>query len=329
MATPPVLPVVTNPEAEENARQFGKDFGVQYGPAGGGPRRNIGKEMLQLEKETRELHILMRSMQPPPAFVVNMQNFPLHVNGVLHDGLVAPPCPDHEKYVVYLIQTYMVAVKDGGDGKFTPYAEPPMKLALDFEREFGGEDGQGGVCYLPGTQDILKTPGAKVTRIVDALGNTEDTTVEQVLNRAEARMIAFAQQRYQEAETEWVKPNGQRNIIQEPHRRAALILLSRGLIAQKPVWMTMTRAEANIGANCPSCMAQTQKGQIMCNKCPYVLDVDKAWSEGIINKDNPALRRLGAEKLEGFGFTQEEILWLIPSYGSEKKGKGKKAEKPE
>lgn len=312
MGAPPVIPAHTYDE--ENARQFARDF-PDLKPNQG--NRGKGKEVVALERRVRDLHVTMRAMEPPACVIVNMNPFPLTIAGPLHDGIYVPPCPEGEEYAVKVIKDYGISVADEGDAKYVPHAEPPMKLAFDFERIFGDEAGYGGVFYYPGSVELLKKRETKVQRIIDAQGNIENVTIAELFDRARTRQLVLCEKMYAEAELEWNKPNGQRNIITERHKRSALVLLRAGKISEKPVWISLTRTEANIGEKCPSCTKQLQKKQVKCDSCDYIVDIERAVELSIVERDNPQLKRLGVDRLIELRFSDEEIAWLCPGYDPE------------
>ena len=326
-----------------NAANFKKEY-TGFDPSPLAKGRGKGAWVIALERKVIALHTAMKAMQPPPCVVVNMNPFPLRVNGTLFDDLVVPACPPQYDFITYEIPAYKFCTGDEGDLKFSLTPVPPMALAYEFEREFGGEECQGGVFYYPGKLSIHlpDQPGkfnpaiasTVVTRLASSAGDLEDVTIGDLYQRALGKMRAYCLKLVNEANNEFNKPNGQRNIVTQAHRRAAVVAVNHGWIADAPSWVNRTKEEARYGEKCPGCRAQLEVDQVRCSKCLHVIDVEKAFELGMIHSDDPAMRRLGAEKLLDMGFDHDQIKYLIPSYEPAEKQPRKqqpkaKKEKPE
>lgn len=235
------------------------------------------------------------------ASVINMNPFRLKVNGVLHDDLVVPACPDDAAYVQYPIPYFKMDKKDLGDGVFIPYAEPPIKLAYDFEREFYEH---GGVFFVPGIQPLSEIMDKEVKRNIkgEPLQN-----VKHLFDIAEKRMLKYCWAKYHEANTEWAKPNGQRAIVNEIHRRSVLTLMKAGELKDKPVWVAMKPGEGKQLQKCPACKHDAEAGAII-HSCGYVWDVIEAYDLGMISHDHTAIRRMGAEQMLARGLDPAAYL---------------------
>jgi hypothetical protein len=259
------------------------------------------------------------------AVVINLQPFPLHVNGVLVDHMVVPGVDeDTEKsghvyyfetkidgrelkipYVAYLIPHYVQDKKDLGDFNFVPYAEPPSKLAYDFEHEFVGEGKPGGVFFylgdgIPGLSEGEVDPDKKISR---AIKGEQQTTIRALFERAYKQMIRFAQAKFREADAEATKPNGNRSIINKFHRDAVKTLIRAGyMTAEKtPSWFTLTHIESTSGVRCPVCRKTNEKGAIACATCNYVYDVAAAYDHGVIGPDSTHIRRMSVKDMRERG----------------------------
>lgn len=322
--------IPTPAEFVDNYPGFRPDLAVQ------GLKVPASEEMQRYAKLCKEVDDNMERQGFSLAVVINMQPFPLHVNGVLVDHMIVPACTEENgtairyfegqdpatgrqlkvPYVAYLVGHYIQAFKDLGEHNFVPYAEPPLKLAYDFENEFTGENKPGGVFFYAG-EEAPDHPDVGLDKLINRhIPGEGKVTLRQLFLKAYKQMVAAANKRYREAENEYAKPNGNRHYIGDTHRRAALILLREGIIAEKPAWMTLTRAESSIGEKCKVCKKDSQKGALLCPSCGYVFDVTGAYDAGAIDQTSTYMRRMPVADMVERDIDPAKI---IPGY---KPGKG-------
>jgi hypothetical protein len=141
----------------------------------------------------------------------------------------------------------------------------------------------------------------------NARTSSNDETIKQRINDAKVRLIAWAWKQKRDADSEWNSPNriGARN-INEIHRALVNLLLNEGEISpdDRPVWLERTRAEANLGAACQRCKADTKQDAMMCAACGFILDPRQAYELGEIDEENPALMRLSRKVLDEMNLSE-------------------------
>jgi hypothetical protein len=292
MSTNSVSPVNIDP------KQFAHDFpGFDPRPewARNGAPREQDWTKLELERQATDLDRIMTLMNPVCGTVVNMNPFPLKVNGVLHDDLVVPACPDNLPYIRYRIGHYKTAFKDQGEAKFVVYGEPPLQLAYEFEREFFE---MGGVYFYPGDFPP-ETDVVLDTKFIRPEGRSfTEITIREARDAAQKRQLAWCWKYFNEAQNEWNAQNGNRKIIGEWHRRAALVLLKHREIEEsdKPLWMNLKREQTKM-TTCPVCDNAVRKAAVICQHCGFPFDPIKAYDLGMITPDSTHLRRASDEDL--------------------------------
>jgi hypothetical protein len=313
MGTPVLSP------ANIDSKQFSHDFpGFDPRPDWARPQgapREQDWTKIDLEKQAIDLDRIMKLMNPVCGTVVNMNPFALKVNGVLHDDLIVPACPDDLPYIRYRISHYKAAYKDQGEAKYVVYGEPPLQLAYEFEREFFE---QGGVFFYPG--DFPLEGDVLDSKFIRPEGRLfSETTIRESMESAKKRQIAWCQKYFNEAQNEWNAQNGNRKIIGEWHRRAALVLLKYREIeeADKPVWMSLKREQTRMTV-CPVCDNTVRKAAVLCTSCGFPFDPIKAYDLGMITPESTHLRRASDEDLLARGLDPAKYK---PAYKKAKKAK--------
>jgi hypothetical protein len=288
-------------------------------------------ETQRYQKLISELHSQMNLQGYAAASVINMNPFPLEVNGVLFDDIVVPACPPEQPFIRARIGHYKTFTADMGDAVLVPKAAVPVQLAYEFEREF---QWGGGVFFYPGDIEPFDKNGNLVNTKVDrsnlaGLRGEKPVSIAELYKRAEDLLIKTCWKRVHYATAEFTRPNGMRNAVNELHRNAVKVLIARNrmLPTDKPAWAEIQRGEALAVEKCKVCRKDVEQGAVLCSNCGYVFDVEAAFEGGMIGMDNPQLRRLGAKKLLELDFSEEQVSALVPGFTPKaKKGDDKKAD---
>jgi hypothetical protein len=255
-----------------------------------GRRRGVDEMTIRRMEKLLSLEHRLKVTGVQPATILNMNPYPLRVNGVLLDDIVVPPCPKGRPYSLHVIREHRISWRDEQDDNWTPVESVPIILAREFESTYYS---QGGVVIFQGD-------GERANFL-------EDPTIKQRLNEAKVRLIAHAWKQKRDADGEWNSPNriGARN-INEIHRALVNLLLNEGEISpdDRPVWLERTRAEANLGAACQRCKADTKQDAMMCAACGFILDPRQAYELGEIDEENPALMRLSRKVLDEMSLSE-------------------------
>jgi hypothetical protein len=261
-----------------------------------GRRRGVDEMTIRRMEKLISLEHRLQVTGVQPATILNMNPYPLRVNGVLLDDIIVPPCPKGRPYSMLVIRQHRISWRDEQDDNWTPVESVPIILAREFESTYYG---QGGVVIFQGDGER--------THFLN------DETIQQRIKDAKVRLIAWAWKQKRDADSEWNSPNrvGARN-INEIHRALVNLLLNEGEISpdDRPVWLERTRAEANLGVACQRCKADTKQDAYMCAACGFILDPRQAYELGEISEEDPALRRLSRKELDELNlseFVQENL----------------------
>lgn len=274
-----------------------------YGPA---PitKKTKSLESLRLEQGSRELMIQMEAQGWMPAMVINLNPWPIKVNGVLHTEIL-PACEFGEKYSAVCIGTYQQDTRDRGDGNWTCHAFVPMQLAQDFIEECKITK-WGGVFYYPGRMlpDDPHMPQELKER------------VQKEWRAAEKKQLSWARACFNLADRAYNQPNGDKRIIGDLERKAALWLLSKGYIKEKdkPRWVDATNEEAALQVECPGCRKKADPQAIACGtgNCTYVFRPYEAYINGMVLETHPSLKRLPQRVLNELGLEHIKSIAHLP-----------------
>jgi hypothetical protein len=227
-----------------------------------------------------------------PATVINMNPWPIRVNGVHFSSILPSACPDDKDFSVHVIrhnpEDPVIDWADTGDAKYMPSELVPIVLAKEFEQ--GQYLTEGGVVAYEGDHDPLRDP--------EVVGRMKE---------ARDRMERYMIELYTEAQGLYMQANkvGIGNIGVK-HRKAGAYLFRRRLISEKPAWLEITRAESDIAEPCPRCKAEPKKGAYGCPECGYIFDPEQAYLKMEIAATDISLARLPRKKLEELGITEEQ-----------------------
>jgi hypothetical protein len=229
-----------------------------------------------------------------PATLINCLPEPLAVNSCMPDlSRRIPSCKLNDEFTAYCWAAPVVEVIMS-EGVRTPIDYVPRQMAEEFEREYTGENGPGGVMIFDGT----------IEEFLDAKENDPETKQRfaDCVERAVVRMTT----RYIDANNSWNTPNHQLSAnITHIHRDAASRLKHLGRLPEnvEPEWMDLKTQQQNVSKPCPVCRTVPRPGAIICTtgSCNYVFDVAAAFEARLIDENSPLLERLTRAEVERLG----------------------------
>jgi hypothetical protein len=266
-------------EIEQQRAELGREFGNPEQVKISDRANGINPEYFA------DLQALMdrySDMPPEPAYVLNLNPYPLRIASPALANITIPACPFDEDFVAFKFTGVRYEMKLTGDGKYTPVPFEPFLDARAYLRTQLAQE-RGGVVIYRGDKDP-----------------DTDPVIQKELVIARAQMLHFCKEKVREANGEWntINRSGHRN-IGDIHRTAALYLLHIGELDRRPEWLNASLAESNLGDKCPSCKARPERGAAMCTGCGFILDPRAAWELGIIAEpEHVCFRRLSREVLE-------------------------------
>lgn len=268
------------------------------------PGRNwTAKRRAELER------LLQQTEAEMPVTILNLNPFPLKINGGVYFPDQVPCCMAGEPYAVHVIRNTRWGHRDlGCDSQNMMQMEPvpaiPLVQAAEYIREFvQQESGFGGVlCYVGDHAPSTIASGAKV-RIPEIAHHNGEFYVE-VNERDFHETLAAVRQkrngsilRRLQSANSWYENDSQRMNVNDGHRDMARMALAEGLIKELPRWVMQatTEAEQQTPA-CPSCASQPKAGATLCVNCGHIFDVVAAYRNARIAYGAVEMDRLTAEE---------------------------------
>jgi hypothetical protein len=294
--------VVITPEMQRNNAEalLGQDPGKFRDPG----RRWTAKRYDEIQR------MLKQADADKPVTILNLNPFPLKINGGVFFPEEVAACPPGQPYTVHVIRESRWGHKDlGCDAQNTMQMEPvpaiPLVLAAEYIREYVQQDGGfGGVlCYVGDHDPSTMKKGASIRVPEVAYSDTGEFYVQirerdfhTSLGAIRKKRNASILQRLQSANA-WYENDSQRMNVNDTHRDLARLALQEGLIPELPRWVmqanTLTEKQPD---PCPSCASTPKAGAILCMNCRHVFDVVEAYRHARIAYDAVEMDRLTADE---------------------------------
>jgi hypothetical protein len=159
---PHILDAAEKATADEQRRSFATAFSnVAPDPSALTPdnplgrRRGVDEMTIRRMEKLISLEHRLQVTGVQPATILNMNPYPLRVNGVLLDDIIVPPCPKGRPYSMLVIRQHRISWRDEQDDNWTPVESVPIILAREFESTYYG---QGGVVIFQGDGERDQLP---------------------------------------------------------------------------------------------------------------------------------------------------------------------------
>lgn len=245
-----------------------------------------------------------------PVTILNLNPFPLKINGgmLFPDEIAA--CPVGKPYTRHVISETRWTHKDLGADiqnmmQFEPIPILPVVQACEYIREYVQQDGgDGGVLCYVGDQDpatIKKGTQVRVPELAyDDRGEMYVTQMirdfHEALALVKLRRNAAILRRLQSANA-WYENDSQRMNVNDIHRDLARLAVDEGLIPELPRWVMQANMLAEKQPDpCPSCASIPKSGAILCVNCNHIFDVIAAYKNTRIAYGSLEFERLTAEE---------------------------------
>jgi hypothetical protein len=247
------------------------------------------------EQRSATMHRRLAHTKMQPATLINCLPVPLAVNSCMPElSRRVPACTLKDKFTAYCWAKPIVEVIMS-EGVRTPIDYVPRQMAEEFEREYTGENGPGGVMIFDGTIDEFL-----------AAMEEEDAEVKAAFEECNERAVVWMTAKYTDANNSWNTPNHQlAGNITHIHRDSASRLKHMGRLPEnvEPEWMDLKTQRQNATAPCPVCRTVPRPGAIICTtgSCNYVFDVAGAFQAKLIDENSLLLERLTRAQVEKLG----------------------------
>jgi uncharacterized Zn finger protein (UPF0148 family) len=297
MATVIITPEMQRANAEA---LLGQDPGKFRDPGQRWTAKRFG-EMQRLLKQTEA---------DRPVTILNLNPFPLKINGGVYFPDEVPACPPGKPYSVHVIKATRWGHKDlGCDAQNMMQMEPvpaiPVVLAAEYIREFVQQEGGfGGVlCYI-GDQNpasfkrdaSIRVPEVAYNELGEFYVEVYERDFHETLASVTEKRNASILRRLQSANS-WYENDSQRMNVNDTHRDMARLALAEGLIPELPRWVLQAhQLHAKQPDPCPSCASQPKNGATLCANCGHVFDVVAAYKNARISYGAVEMDRLTAEE---------------------------------
>jgi hypothetical protein len=297
MATVVITPEMQRANAEA---LLGRDPGKFRDPG----QRWTAKRFSEIQR------LLKQAEADKPVTILNLNPFPLRINGGVYFPDEVPACPPGKPYAIYVIRETRWGHKDlGCDAQNVMQMEPvpaiPLVLAAEYIREYVQQDGGfGGVlCYIgdhePGTIKkgaMIRVPEVAYTDRGEFYVEVRERDFHETLSSIRKKRNSSILQRLQSANA-WYENDSQRMNVNDTHRDLARLALEEGLIPELPRWVMQANPAAEQQAPpCPSCAVIPKTGAILCVNCGHIYDVVQAYKNGRIAYGAVEMDRLTTEE---------------------------------
>ena len=245
-----------------------------------------------------------------PVTILNLNPFPLKINGGVFFPDEIAACPPGKPYTIHVIRETRWGHKDlGCDAQNTMQMEPvpaiPLVLAAEYIREYVQQDGGfGGVlCYVGDHPPISIKKGGTI-RVPEVAYNDRGEFYVEVRERDFHETLAAVRskrnssilQRLQSANA-WYENDSQRMNVNDTHRDLARLAVEEGLIPELPRWVMQANMLTDKHPDpCPSCAVIPKAGAILCVNCHHIFDVLQAYKLSRIAYTAVEMERLTADE---------------------------------
>lgn len=297
MATVVITPEMQRANAEV---LLGRDPGKFRDPG----QRWTAKRYTELQR------LLKQTEADKPVTLLNLNPFPLKINGGVYFPDEIPACKPGEPYAVYVVRETRWGHRDlGCDAQNMMQMEPvpaiPLVLAAEYIREYVQQEGGfGGVlCYVGAHHPETFKKGAKIRVPEVAYNDLGEFYVEvrerdfhEMLSAVRAKRNESLLRRLQSANA-WHENDSQRMNVNDSHRDMARLALHEGLIPELPRWVLQSNVLLEKQPEpCPSCASTPKAGAILCVNCGHIFDVVAAYKNARIAYGAVEMDRLTAEE---------------------------------
>jgi hypothetical protein len=256
------------------------------------------------------LRLLKQTDADKPVTILNLNPFPLKINGGVFFPDEVPACPAGRPYAAHVIRETRWGHKDlGCDAQNMMQMEPvpaiPLVLAAEYIREYVQQDGGfGGVlCYVGDRDpasfrkgDAIRIPEVAYNELGEFYVDVHERDFQQTLEAVRQKRNATILRRLQSANS-WYENDSQRMNVNDTHREMARLALAEGLIPELPRWVMQANPLLEKQPEpCPSCMATPKSGAILCLNCHHIFDVVAAYRHARIAYGAVEMDRLTAEE---------------------------------
>lgn len=262
-------------------------------------------------KRRSEIERLLKQTEAEvPVTILNLNPFPLSINGGVYFPDSIPACPPGKPYAVHVLKQTRWGHKDlGADAQNVMQMEPvpaiPMVQAAEYIREYVQQSGGfGGVlCYVgdhdPATikrGDKIRVPEVAYSDsgefYVDVQIRDFDETLATVRNKRNTSIL----NRLQSANS-WYENDSQRMNVNDTHRDLARLAVEEGLIPELPRWVMQANQLIEKRPDpCPACASVPKTGALICTNCrDYVFDVIAAYKHALIAYGHVSMDRMDAK----------------------------------
>jgi hypothetical protein len=281
-------------------------------PVRGARRMSKGEAWTSARRKEQEANFLYSGVSRP-AVVVNLNPFPLTVNGGMLFNTAIPACGDNDPYVSVVLDRTKWDYQDQGVGldnieHYYPIPCHPAQQATEYIREYTLEQNRGGVIVFMGTRvpddiDInVDIPIARSPEDQDATMRIEfiKRNLKEVWQAAESRRNEAIISRLQKATGNYERDET-RNLVNDNDRADARLARKIGLIPELPRWCLVSNLilGETLPDPCPACGAVPTKGAAICKSCnAYVFDIVKAYKASAIEYGHVSMDRATEEEWE-------------------------------
>ena len=262
-------------------------------------------------KRYQEIQRLLKQTEADkPVTILNLNPFPLKINGGVFFPDEVPPCLPGQPYAIHVIKQTRWGHRDlGCDAQNMMQMEPvpaiPLVLAAEYIREFVQQEGGfGGVlCYVGAHHPDTLKKGAKI-RVPEVAYNDLGEFYVEVRERDFHELLASVRQKRNESlvrrlqsANSWHENDSQRMNVNDSHRDMARLALHEGLIPELPRWVLQSSSLMEKQPEpCPSCASQPKTRAILCMNCGHIFDVIAAYKNARIAFGAVEMDRLTAEE---------------------------------
>jgi uncharacterized Zn finger protein (UPF0148 family) len=262
-------------------------------------------------KRYAEIQRLLKQAEADrPVTILNLNPFPLKINGGVFFPEEVPACPPGKPYARHVIRETRWGHKDlGCDAQNMMQMEPvpaiPLVLAAEYIREYVQQDGGfGGVLCYVGDHAPLSIKKGGVIRVPEVAYNERGEFYVEVRERdfhetfaaIRQKRNASILQRLQSANA-WYENDSQRMNVNDTHRDLARLAVDEGLIAELPRWVMQANTLTDKQPDpCPACAVIPKHGSILCVNCGQIFDVVAAYKNTRIAYGAVEMDRLTAEE---------------------------------
>ena len=254
--------------------------------------------------------LLKQAEADKPVTILNLNPFPLKINGGVFFPEEIAACPAGKPYTIHVIRETRWGHKDlGCDAQNMMQMEPvpaiPLVLAAEYIREYVQQDGGfGGVLCYVGDHDpatikkggTIRVPEVAYSDRGEFYVEVRERDFHETLSAIRSKRNQSILQRLQSANA-WYENDSQRMNVNDTHRDLARLALDEKLIPELPRWVMQANTLMEKQPEpCPSCAVTPRFGAILCINCNHIFDVLQAYKNTRIGYGAVEMDRLTAEE---------------------------------